>query len=128
MISGQTLRVCPEGKPVPTHRVVARGHAFPDHALEFRIRTAFHLTECDARKNHTHDAQRALSSVPGDARKRLQIGSAFGLDHARYRRHRAGEAGLLGDPDMLPAKRTAIARPIAISRKASTSLRLDRTG
>src|SRR5258708_27392124 len=21
------------GKPVPTHRVVARGHAFPDHAL-----------------------------------------------------------------------------------------------
>src|SRR6266581_8523313 len=32
MISGQTLRVCPEGKPVPTHRVVARGHAFPDHA------------------------------------------------------------------------------------------------
>src|SRR6267378_5682487 len=34
MISGQTLRVCPEGKPVPTHRVVARGHAFPDHALK----------------------------------------------------------------------------------------------
>ena len=33
MISGQTLRVCPEGKPVSTHRVVARGHAFPDHAL-----------------------------------------------------------------------------------------------
>ena len=32
MISGQTLRVCPEGKPVPTHRVVAQGHAFPDHA------------------------------------------------------------------------------------------------
>jgi hypothetical protein len=26
MISGQTLRVCPEGKPVPT---------FPDHALAF---------------------------------------------------------------------------------------------
>ena len=23
-----TLRVCREGKPVPTHRVVARGHAF----------------------------------------------------------------------------------------------------
>jgi hypothetical protein len=21
------------GKPVPTHRVAARGHAFPDHAL-----------------------------------------------------------------------------------------------
>src|SRR6267154_5594503 len=33
MISAQTLRVCHEGKPVPTHRVVARGHAFPDHAL-----------------------------------------------------------------------------------------------
>src|SRR5216684_2671939 len=33
MISGQTLRACPEGKPVPTRRVVARGHAFPDHAL-----------------------------------------------------------------------------------------------
>jgi len=35
MISAQTLRVCREGKPVPTHRVVARGHAFPDHALAF---------------------------------------------------------------------------------------------
>ncbi len=34
MISGQTLRVCPEGKPVPAHGVVARGHAFPDHALK----------------------------------------------------------------------------------------------
>src|SRR6266849_5493552 len=33
VISAQTLRVCREGKPVPTHRVVARGHAFPDHAL-----------------------------------------------------------------------------------------------
>src|SRR6266699_7200712 len=37
MISGQTLRVCPEGKPVPTHRVVARGYAFPDHALKLKI-------------------------------------------------------------------------------------------
>src|SRR5882724_9180870 len=27
------VRVCREGKPVSTHRVVARGHAFPDHAL-----------------------------------------------------------------------------------------------
>ena len=36
MISAQTLRVCREGKPVPTHRVVARGHAFPDHALTER--------------------------------------------------------------------------------------------
>jgi hypothetical protein len=34
MISAQTLRVCREGKPVPTHRVVARGHAFPDHAVD----------------------------------------------------------------------------------------------
>jgi hypothetical protein len=33
MIFGQTLRVGPEGKPAPIHRVVARGHAFPDHAL-----------------------------------------------------------------------------------------------
>jgi hypothetical protein len=32
MIPAQTLRVCREGKPVPTHRVDARGHAFPDHA------------------------------------------------------------------------------------------------
>src|ERR1700738_5102407 len=48
MISGQTLRVCPEGKPVPTHRVVARGHAFPDHALaEAILRRAEHdATAC----------------------------------------------------------------------------------
>jgi len=32
MISGQTLRVCPEGKPVPTPHQV-RGRLFPDHAL-----------------------------------------------------------------------------------------------
>jgi hypothetical protein len=36
MISAQTHCVCREGKPVPTHRVVARGHAFPDHALDQR--------------------------------------------------------------------------------------------
>src|SRR5712692_839955 len=36
MISAQTLCVCREGKPVPTHRVVAQGHAFPDHALDYR--------------------------------------------------------------------------------------------
>ena len=32
MISGQTFRVCPEGKPVPTPHQV-RGRLFPDHAL-----------------------------------------------------------------------------------------------
>jgi hypothetical protein len=32
MISGQTLRVCPEGKPEPTPHQV-RGRLFPDHAL-----------------------------------------------------------------------------------------------
>src|SRR5712691_11394069 len=37
MISGQTLRVCPEGKPVPTPHQV-RGRLFPDHALESRDR------------------------------------------------------------------------------------------
>src|SRR6266567_2120225 len=37
MITGQALRVCPEGKPVPTHRVVARGYAFPDQALKPKI-------------------------------------------------------------------------------------------
>src|SRR6267142_161815 len=32
MISAQTRCVCREGKPLRTRRVVARGHAFPDHA------------------------------------------------------------------------------------------------
>ena len=36
MISGQTLRVCPEGKPVPT---------FPDHALGRRARLALALDD-----------------------------------------------------------------------------------
>ena len=31
-LRANAFRVCREGKPVPTHRVVARGHAFPDHA------------------------------------------------------------------------------------------------
>jgi hypothetical protein len=29
------------GKPVSTHRVKARGHAFPDHALSARRRLRF---------------------------------------------------------------------------------------
>src|SRR6266568_7237080 len=36
MISGQTLRVCPEGKPVPTPHQV-RGRLFPDHAVARRV-------------------------------------------------------------------------------------------
>jgi 8-oxo-dGTP diphosphatase len=32
-LRANALRVCREGKSVSTHRVVARGHAFPDHAL-----------------------------------------------------------------------------------------------
>src|SRR5882757_10645304 len=57
MISGQTLRVCPEGKPVPTRRVVARGHAFPDHALasstckqRYRAVPATVLKDCASRR------------------------------------------------------------------------------
>src|ERR1700675_721832 len=46
MISGQTLRVCPEGKPVPTHRAVARGHAFPDHALASRTSRRYGQSDC----------------------------------------------------------------------------------
>src|SRR6266704_7042578 len=46
MISGQTLRVCPEEKPVPTHRIVARGHAFPDHALTSRTRRRYGQSDC----------------------------------------------------------------------------------
>ena len=51
-------------------------------------------------------------SVPGDARQRVQVGAALGLDDARYRRHRAGKAGLLGHPGMLPAPGRAIAERI----------------
>src|SRR5882757_5379012 len=39
-LRANAFRVCREGKPVPTHRVVARGHAFPDHALAFHIWTS----------------------------------------------------------------------------------------
>src|ERR1700687_2776794 len=52
--------------------------------------------KCKAGKHHAHDAQRALPSVPGDARKRVQIGSAFRLHDTRYCRRRAGETGLRG--------------------------------
>jgi len=34
-LRANAFRVCREGKPASTHRVVARGHAFPDHALAF---------------------------------------------------------------------------------------------
>jgi His Kinase A (phospho-acceptor) domain len=44
MIFGQTLRVCPEGKPVSTHRVVARGHAFTDHARTHGLKNAGSLS------------------------------------------------------------------------------------
>src|SRR6202795_1323672 len=50
MISGQTLRVCPEGKPVPPSDQV-RGHAFPDHAPApiaggFRVPYSSELARC----------------------------------------------------------------------------------
>src|SRR6266480_3763550 len=82
------------------------------HPLDIRSRAALRMAECDTRKHHPHDAQRALASVPGDARQRVQAGPAFRLDHARDCRHRAGEIGLRGNYDMLPAKRSAIAERI----------------
>src|SRR5215813_6081661 len=42
MISAQTRRLSRE-KPLHTHRVVARGHAFPDHAQEISCRCASFL-------------------------------------------------------------------------------------
>jgi hypothetical protein len=39
-LGANAFRVCREGKPVPTHRVTARGHAFPDH--ESMIRKSMH--------------------------------------------------------------------------------------
>jgi hypothetical protein len=44
MISGQTPRVCPEGKPGPPSDQV-RGHAFPDHALAFYSQHAVALSD-----------------------------------------------------------------------------------
>src|SRR6187402_3120714 len=41
-------------------------------------------------QHHAQHAQRALPSVPGDARQGVQIGIAPGLDDARDRRDRAG--------------------------------------
>src|SRR6266581_2930379 len=62
MISGQTLRVCPEGKPVPT---------LPDHAL---ARTGVHevdsLSACNFSKNqgakHRNRIRRGSVKMPGD--------------------------------------------------------------
>src|SRR5215470_19546157 len=34
-LRANAFRLCREGKPASTHRVVARGHAFPDHALDW---------------------------------------------------------------------------------------------
>jgi hypothetical protein len=44
MIFGQTPRVCPDGKPISTHRVVARGHAFTDHARTHGLKNAGSLS------------------------------------------------------------------------------------
>ncbi len=39
-LRANAFRVCREGKPAPAHRVVARGHAFPDRALAFNAAAA----------------------------------------------------------------------------------------
>src|SRR6266852_7612972 len=63
MISAQTLCVCREGKPVPTRRVVARGHAFPDHALAFVVK--------DLGERRAPESGWRLLAVLCDARPRL---------------------------------------------------------
>jgi hypothetical protein len=48
MISAQTLRVCREGKPVPT---------FPDHALEARHALGGEITEQQAGAEQQHQSR-----------------------------------------------------------------------
>src|SRR6266702_5584720 len=57
MISGQTPRVCREGKPVPTPHQV-RGRLFPDHALvKSRVAAKGH------RRHPTHQISASLFKV-----------------------------------------------------------------
>src|SRR6266853_4959721 len=96
MISAQTLRVCREGKPVPTHRVVARGHAFPDHALA-RARDNVHA--CAVSYHSTQLLHRRRKLASGSLMKKtisirykerdqfLQGRAAFGEDVWRQFHH-----------------------------------------
>src|SRR6267142_5159169 len=80
------------GKPVPTHRVVARGHAFPDHALEIALLDPAMPTMAFTFMQHS--AGRALnclpaiaqfppcSGLPRDAASVFIRGLAFGRLHA----------------------------------------------
>src|ERR1700693_3505143 len=79
MISAQTLRVCREGKPVPTHRVVARGHAFSGscskgsaHAILRSVDLSFalHFLERLARVSEGIDT-RGDAAIDGDLKQYL---------------------------------------------------------
>jgi uncharacterized protein YecT (DUF1311 family) len=63
MISAQMLRICREGKPVPTpHRV--RGRLFPNHALAALAVAAALLVPVAASASDDSDANAAFSSAP----------------------------------------------------------------
>src|SRR5579859_7717374 len=93
------------GKPGPTHRIVARGHAFPDHAIYPPQRArkprqppawAFGVPICS-----TNSSLGASSSIPGSSGGRTMgitgIGAATGLPRsARARNIGAGATGAGG--------------------------------
>ena len=96
MISAQTLRVCREGKPVPTHRVVARGHAFPDHALS--VLTA--LVDRD-------DAPAALETIDPRHRERIddKAQRAVGIKIKRDGERGADRTGMHDEHDIARRQR-----------------------
>src|SRR6266481_7747109 len=98
MISAQTLRVCREGKPVSTHRVAARGHAFPDHALK-----AHRHSDMAARKSQP--LIEALGVDAGVMRQKLdQLAALRARLSDRPLHHlfaNAAAAAMRGDTDVL---------------------------
>src|SRR5271170_7113076 len=95
MISGQTLRVCPEGKPVPT---------FPDHALEIH-------PQSDAAVDSVADRLRSQRAVdkeiddPAIDNAESQPAAIFEPVLVSDRRHYRAVAGHGGDDAGMVGKR-----------------------
>src|ERR1700675_4371765 len=90
MISGQTLRVCPEGRPVPT---------FPDHAVARRVIASKFLS---AILNPNATLPETTAMVPFFVQFKCKLGQSYAVANALAEAEIASEIySTAGDYDLL---------------------------
>src|SRR3979490_2391231 len=87
------------GRPVPTHRVVARGHAFPDHAVARRVIASKFL---NAILNPNATLPETTAMVPFFVQFKGKLGQSYAVANALAEAEIASEIySTAGDYDLL---------------------------